>query len=392
MKNLLNKPLIFFLLPVLFYSCINNDYDIDNIDDSGGFNPAFALPIGTLKTNITDFIKRAGIEDPLQTGTDTIYVAYNGSMSLEPMHQIPGMSENNIFYIPQGLPIEFGFLGGEASVDIDVFKNLESSGSVLRPSNPKVYLTISNYIGANIDININSIKSYGPNQQTASAIFKNNGTSYVINVESAPKPHQSTLTKVTFDKTNGKIHELFAISPERISYDFSVNLNVSNDGNSHFLVPNKFVDIDYEIKIPFTFSAETRLASADTLDLDLSGEDFINSLDELKLWINYANRLRTTVDLEILFLDEHKELIPTIKKEFHMDAAPVSGGTNQKDALPAEGSFEISFDKNEIDDAKKTRYVILKSIFRTGASESEINIHPSDYVNLKLSAYLKVNI
>jgi hypothetical protein len=363
---------------------------MDNIDDSGGLSPALALPVGTLKTGIMDFIKKAGIETPLQgTNTDTIYVAYNGSMSLTPLQEIPGLSGNSPFYIPPGVPIDFVFDGGVASVDIDVFKDLESSGSVLHPSNPKVFLTIHNYIGAGIDINVNGITSYGGSRRV-SATFSNNETSYVINVASAPEPHRYAVTNVSFDKANGKMHELFAISPERIAYDFSVNLNVT-DGSSHFLVTDKFVDIDYEVKIPFTFSNGTQLASADTLTFDLSGEDFINSLDELKLWIDYENRLRTTVDLEILFLDEYKEPIQEMKKKvFHMKAAPVAEGVNQRDAMPAKDSFETGFDKNEIDNAKKTRYIILKSVFKVDANE--VNIHPSDYVNLKLSAYLKINI
>jgi hypothetical protein len=390
MKNVLNKLLFFFLLSTLFYSCVNSDYDIGNIDDSDGLSPALAFPVGSLNTKILDFIKGAGIEATLHgTDSDTIYVTYDGQMSLKLLQEIPGWTGDYVFYAPPGMPdIELGFDEGEGSVDIDVFKGLQSGGSMLYPSNPQIYLTIYNYIGANIEININGITSYG-NSQEKHAVFNNNTSSYVINAISAPEPNQSTVTGVTFNKANGKIHELFTIAPERISYDFGVELTVPDDG-SLFLVPNKFVDIDYKVKIPFTFGEGTRLANADTLDLDLSGEDFISNLDELTLWIDYENRLQTTVELDILFLDEYKNLISNIEKEFNMDAAPSSGTTPQSEAEPKKGSFTVEFKKDEVEDAQRTRYIVLKSILKTGSGE--VNIHPSDYVNLKLSAYLAINI
>jgi hypothetical protein len=391
MKKVLNKLLIFFLLSTFFCSCINNDYDTGNIDDGdvAGLSPALTLPIGSLNIKILEFIKSAGIESVLHgTDADTIYVTYGGQMSLNLKQEIPGWSNQDVFYVPPYLPnIGLGFDGGEESIDIDVFENLKSNGSELYPSNPQIYLTIRNYIGADIDVKINGITSYG-NGEERYADF-NNSKSYIIDIGKAPAPHQSTTTKATFNRTNGKLHELFKIAPERISYDFDVDLPVPDDG-SLFLVLDKFVDIDYEIKIPFTFSEGTRLSNVDTLKLDLSGDDFISNLDEFILWIDYENRLHASVNLEIEFLDKYKTVIPDIKKVFNMKSAPVYGGTNQSEAEPSKDSFTLTLDDDEVDAAKETRFITLKYMFQTGSGE--VNIHPSDYVNLKLSAYLKVNL
>jgi hypothetical protein len=391
MKKVLDKfLLIFFVMPAL-YSCVNNNYDLDNIDDSGGLSPAITLPIGTIRTGIIDFIEGAGIDSAvLVVKPDTIYIVYEGMMSLSPA--IPLFEYGgDVINIPPGFSIPFVFDGGVGNVDFDVFKNLESNGSVLIPSNPKIYCTIRNYLGADIGIDINGITSYGNGREDA--IFRNGASEYSISVGSAPEPHKYTERKETFDQTNGRMRDLFAISPERMFFDFSADLTIPNDGNTHFIVKDKYIDVDYKVEMPMTFARGTQLAYADTLEFDLSGEDFINELDELMLWIDYENRLRTTLSLDVLFLDKYKNVIPSITKEFTMDAAPAYSGTDMQKAPPAKGSFTpVSFDKSKIDDAKKTYYVVLKSVLKTDDSNDEVNIHPTDYISLKLSAYSKINI
>jgi hypothetical protein len=387
----LSDILSFLLLPVMFGSCIDNKYDLSDIDDSGGLSPALVLPIGTLNTAIIDFIEGAGIKSELlQIDPDTIYVVYAGSMRLNPVSPIPGLGNSEIITgIPPG--IQFAIDGGSESIDIDIFKDLASGGSVLYPSNPRVSCTMRNYMGADITVDVNGIASEG-NGQRKQAIFSNGNASYPVNLESAPEPRAYSTKSVTFDRTNGQIHELFSIAPERLSYDFSVNLNVPNDGKSHFIVNGKYVDVDYEIRIPLTFGPGTKLVNADTLSFDLSGEDFISNIDELTLWIDYESSLRTLVDLDVLFLDSNMKEIPSIEKHFHMDAAP-EGRETRESPTPypyAKGSFSLSFSSSQFDDARKARYAVLKSTVKTDSEE--VNIHPSNHIKLKLSAYSKVNI
>jgi hypothetical protein len=62
-------------------------------------------------------------------------------------------------------------------------------------------------------------------------------------------------------------------------------------------------------------------------------------------------------------------------------------------AQPAKDSFTLSFDSDEFDNAQKTQHIILKSILKTDNQNNEsVNIHPADYINLKLSVYSKINI
>jgi hypothetical protein len=376
----------------MFSSCVDSKYDLDDIDDSGGLSPSLVLPIGTLKTGIIDFLEGAGIpEDLLQIGQDTIYVVYSGKMQLNSPSEIPAFGNSDyISYIPPGLTFEFD--GGSESIDIDIFKDLASSGSVLRPSRPRISCTVRNYIGADITVEINSIKSFG-SQQEREAVFSNGENSYSISLGSAPERGEHSSRNVTFDRTNGQMDKLFSNSPERISYDFSVDLTVP-EGGGHFMVKDKYVDVDYEVRIPLTFSPGTQLIYADTLDFDLSGDSFINNIDNLTIWIEYENSLRTTVDLDVLFLDENREVIPGITQKFQMKAAPAARETRES-PMPysfAKEELSFSFNSSQFNDARKARYAALKSTLKTDSSNSEVNIHPSDHINLKLSAYSKVNI
>ncbi|MDR1339297.1 MAG: hypothetical protein LBK58_04510 [Prevotellaceae bacterium] len=376
MKRLLDI-LIFLLLPAMFSSCVDNKYDLEDIDDSGGLSPSLVLPIGTLNTGIMDFLEGAGIpKDLLHTTSngDTIYVVYTGSMQLTPTSLISWPGSGIIEPIPSG--IGFAFDGGSESIDIGIFKDLEP-GSTIRPSNPRISCMIRNYIGADITVDINSITSEG-NGPPKQAKFINGESSYSIDLGKAPAHNEYSSQNVIFDKTNGQMDSLFSNSPEHILYDFSVDLTVSEDG---FIVRDKYVDVDYEVRIPLTFAQGTQLVHANTLDFDLSGDDFINNIENLTLWIEYENSLRTQVDLEVLFLDENKNEIESIApRNFHMNAASVSSEP-----------FSLSFNSNELDEARKARYAVLKSTLKT-VGVGEVNIHPDDYIKLKLSAYSKVNI
>ncbi|MDR0385569.1 MAG: hypothetical protein LBH60_05790 [Prevotellaceae bacterium] len=397
MKKLRNIILFFFCC-VLSGSCIDSEYDLDNIDDSGGLSPALTLPIGTVNTYIIDLIRSAGIEDPLITcdGNDTIFIEYEGSMPLT-TSDLDFAGGDIITDIPEGINFSFGET--TASIDIDIFKNLAAGGSVIILSNPQIYFTMRNYMGVDITVDINGIKSEG-NGQSKSAVFSNGATSYSIDIEGAESQGKYSERTEIFNRTNGRMNELFAIAPERILYDFGVTLTVPDDGKPHFIMKDNYIDVKYKLRAPLTFGPGTRLAGADTLDFDLSGDGFVNNIENLTLWIDYVNSLRTTVDLDILFLDEYKREIPGITRHFHMNAAAATAVASTKDnyapgpgGQPAAGKFSLSFNRNEFDDAQKAKYVVLKSIMVTdNRSNGDVNIHLLDYIKLKLSAYSKVNI
>jgi hypothetical protein len=379
MKEVIPKFLKVFMLTALLYSCVDNNYDLDDIDDSGGFSPALVLPLGTFETEIMDLIKESGIpEDVLEVRGDTIYIVYEGSMSLKP----EGTLTDGVQPIPPGIKLTFE--GGLQEIEIDAFRDLASSGSALYPANPQVILGIKNYIGAEIDIDVNEISSYS-NSDERHATFGNDATSsYKIHVGGANVPNEYASQSAIFDKTNGRLDELFSIAPDLMSYDFSVDLNIPNDGKDHFIVGGKYVDMDYEVRIPLTFGARTKFVSDDTLDFDLSGDSFVSDLDELTLWIDYENSVRMTVGLDIVFLDENEVVITDVnQRSFELKTAEA----NQ----PAKGSNTFKFDKSEFEAAKKARYAILKTILKVDTGGEAVNIRPTDYINLKLSAYSKVN-
>ncbi|MDR1895948.1 MAG: hypothetical protein LBR10_04070, partial [Prevotellaceae bacterium] len=61
MKNLLNSFLALLLLSAAFHSCIDKNYDLDNIDDNGNLSPALILPIGSLRISASELVSGAGI-------------------------------------------------------------------------------------------------------------------------------------------------------------------------------------------------------------------------------------------------------------------------------------------------------------------------------------------
>ena len=388
-KNFFTKTFVrlftaVILLSLALSSCIDSGYDLDNLDDSGGFTPALVLPIGTLSTGIMDLITEAGIpKDLLEVSDSEISIVYSDRTSLKLISPIPGLDDGITLHVPSGTEIKFAFANGEEVFYIDVFEYLASNGSALYPSNPQIRLGITNYIGADINLDINGITSYGSNGRTSSATFDNGGASYTIPVEGAANPGEYKFQSETFDKDNGRLHELFSIAPDSLSYNFSVDLTVPDDGKQHFIVSGQYVDLDYEIRLPLTFNAGTQLSGADTISLDLSGDDFVSDLGELALWIDYENGIPATLSLDILFLDENRQTVSGIAdRNFRIDASQATGAST--------GTLKFEFSASEFEVAKKVRDVVLKTTLKV--ESGEVSIRPSDYIKLKLSAYSKVNL
>jgi hypothetical protein len=390
---------------------------MNNIDDSGGgLAPALVLPIGQLKTGIMDFIQSAGIDvAELDTisNPDTIYFTFGDTMSFKANFtgdDLSGLTElalilgrtptlEDLFdedgvahYVPDG--INFSIPSEESSHRLDFFQTLEAQGGKLYFDNPQFSFTIDNYIGADITVKINEIKASNSIKDTVQkAIFDDEEgattTSFSFVVEKAPEPRKYKSAKKVFDKHIGKTDKLFAIAPNEISYDFGIDFKT---GEGSFLVKDTCVDVEYEVKVPFTLGPGTKFSKSDTMQLDLSGNGFIGNINNFILWIDYENSLQTTLDLDFKFLNENNELIDGLeKKHFEMKGA-TSMSTVSSSNRPAEKDvLKLEFKGDEVEKAKATRSILLQFTLKTPETGTA-NINPKDYINLKLSAYTKVNI
>jgi hypothetical protein len=277
--------------------------------------------------------------------------------------------------------------------NIGVFNGLEESGSLLSFSNPTLVCNVYNYIGVPGTFKIDSLQTYSESEgydEVSEAEFEGGKKSYEKELMAAPSPNQpSSPTSITFDKNNGSIDRLFFQDkhPNHIKYNFS--FDVGNDPGFLILKDNKYIDVVVEARLPLSFNDGTQLNNRDTLDMDLSGNSAVKSVEDLIFWIDYENRFGVNIELDVRFLDENRRELESLSNVHEIKSADVR--RNTADDQPKLGKIEIKFDKNQLSDLKKTHYIVLATTTTT-TSGVEVSIHPKDYLKLTFSFYVGAEI
>jgi hypothetical protein len=351
------------------------------------------LPLAHFKKEAKDILKKTGIKDSLYIGKDTIFLVYIDSTRLQPAISL------DVFFEFSGsdvlsmelIPFELDFITeNDDSLAIDIFKEIKPKGSKLYFSEPMFTCLIRNYIGSNTDLHVEYIRAIGE-EGTQDAIFNNNTSSCIIKLPEAPEPYAYTEKLEFFDKDNGALDQLFLVDPDYIKYRFRAEVLPPDDGNPHFIVKDKYIDITYEAKLPIAFNPGTRLVNNDTLSLNLSDTGILENIDDFTLWMKFSNKLPAVTELEIVFLDENKQRIPEFKeKDFMIDASEVNiNGYAEEGKVVSD--LEISFTPEERQKLEKINYIIINYIVRS-KDDRKANLHPSDYIEFKMEAYSKINI
>jgi hypothetical protein len=282
-----------------------------------------------------------------------------------------------------------------------VFSSLNDSSALLF-SNPSFQCDIYNYIGIGGTLAVNKIQTDVDGNLPVQAIFDNGQNNYSIPLQPALRPDNVSAgkTTITFDKNNGQIDRLFFRNPlpNHIQYSFDI---APGSGKGFLVKDGKYIDVVVDARLPLSFNNGTRFYSTDTMKIDLSNIDVTgNDGQKFILYIDYENRFRVALDMDVQFLDENRKPIPDgnnnviFSWKSKMDAATY---TNIAGASPKTGTVKFEIDGNKMEYIKKVQYISLISSAKTPgygdpANTEIINIHPTDYFKLKFSAFGKFEI
>ncbi|MDR2626908.1 MAG: hypothetical protein LBC40_02625, partial [Dysgonamonadaceae bacterium] len=279
-----------------------------------------------------------------------------------------------------------------------VFESLNDSSALLF-ANPSFKCEVHNYIGIGATLTVENIQTYiaGNSSSYVAAYFNNEKPTYPIVLPPAPKPdnESSGKTTVLFDKNNGQIDQLFFRDPppNHIDYNFSI---IPSTGDGFFVKGGKkYIDVIVDARLPLSFNSGTRVYSVDTLELDLTTDIDLSAGQKFALFLDYENRFCVGLDLDVQFMDENKNPIPSLAQKNTMEAADT--WTNIANAKPKTGSIQFVFEGNQLNDMKKVKYVAFKSDAKTAGfgnpnSTETVNIHPDDYIKFTISAFGKFEI
>ena len=367
-KHLLKKwtiPLL--LIAVMFGSCVNKDYDMDNIDDEMVLKDwTLGFPLGTIRYSALDIAKRANFGHDIVVEADTLFLRYYTELD---------------FQASPGTP-NYGLLG------INVFKDVEE-GSLLYFSNPIFNCKVENKGNALMTLNINSM--VGSKTGFADIPLTFNGSPSCA----IPVPEKQTVTK-RFDRIYGDTHTVFrignpgtGIGADAVSFDFS-----------HTGASNNDIDARMTAMLPLTFDKDSKIIFRDTLLMDLAAykddyEKYEDNVEFIEIRLNYTNRMPVGGATDFIFLDENNQVIPELERSSKKLEKPALKGVQlqgfdsnitQSDKA---GIMYIIFDHSDWVKVKTIKSMIVKG---TMTNPENIHILPSDFLQFKIDVYLKGSI
>jgi len=355
-KHLLKKwtiPLL--LITVMFSSCVNKDYDMDNINDEMVLKDVvLTFPLGTIRYSALELAKRANFGHDIVVEGDTLFLRY---------------------YTELGTSTNYEQLG------INVFTDVEE-GSLLYFSNPIFNCKVENKGNALMTFNINSMVGSKPGFADTPLTFNGN-PSCAISV-----PEKQTVIK-RFDRIYGDTHTVFGkmlgVGPDLMKFDFS------HDGTNVFA--------DMTALLPLTFDKDSKIIFRDTLLLDLAShkedyEKYEDKVDYVEITLDYINRMPTGGITDFIFLDENDQVITGIERASKLEKPALKGvqlqgfdsNITQADKV---GTMYIIFDHSDWVKVKTIKSMIVKG---TMTNSENIHVLPNDFLQIKIEATLKGSV
>jgi hypothetical protein len=279
------------------------------------------------------------------------------------------------------------------SIDISFINDVIRNTSYLPYANPTVSLTTTTNARIPMTFTVDYLKSF--NSATPSNVlwaqFDNGAHNKSFPIYKLPSmPGGSASNTLTFNKTNGKIDQLFTQTGiNTISFSFSGQSRTDTVVANQFIVRNNNFQITPSAEIPLVFNAGANIQILDTLSLGSSFTDFLNdnNLDNVRFWLIANNFTSTQMSVGVTLLDAQKKPFSTVqnitlKTTLNVDAnGKVIPGQTTTDQ-----QFSLAF---TADDLKKAHYIRLAYTLQGKDLTTPLTICASDFVKVKLSAYVK---
>jgi len=365
-KYSLKKWTIALLTGVLFGSCVNKDYDFDKYDDSAVLKDmTLGFPLCYVGYSMMEIAKKANFNQELVAEGDTIFLIYNTTL-------------------------DFSSESGNESTEkeyISIFDDVTPEGSVLYFSNPILNCTVENNDTKDLEFKINYVAGTKDGCADTYADFDGNGsksTSFTI-------PPNQTVTQ-RFDRTKGATNKVFdigepntGVGPDTLVYSYA-----------HNSLDNDRVKAKIKAKLPLSFDAGSILVLKDTIPVNLTSYENIESVI---LRLSYISKLPVGGEIDFIFLDADTAVIKNIKQRklnlgrADITATKMQGVPNftmyvslkEKTSL-----FDIKFEKVEYDAVEKVEFLLLKTTL--GNPNENIHLKPDDFLKLKMDLFLKGDV
>lgn len=306
-----------------------------NVSINTNFNMAGKIEIEFPGTkNGSPFIERINMPGPNNSqnislgNTKLIFNHSGGNNRLELKFRVVLYGAGNANLSPYNVTIAgsfsnmqfkslFGYLGqlnfalNEDTVTVKIYDN--NIEGIINWEDPRFYLTVTNYLGMPVRVNINLLEAYRTKAPVGSVQITGSGipNPWNISYPTFSQIGQGVLTTMQLDKTNSNIHNAFNISPQKINALLDAVSNPSGFSQNFAFDTSRFV-VDAKVELPMHGTAEGFIIS-DTIELNL-GKDFEDSrhIDWVLFKIYCENQFPVDAMLQIYFTDENFVIVDSL--------------------------------------------------------------------------------
>ncbi len=315
----------------------------------------------------------------------------DGSTNQSPYFFILSIGMNNIAFSKL-----FGNLGNynlnlnNDTITIELYNN--HFEGIINWEDPKIFLNVSNSIGAPININLNQITAHRTNPPTNTLnVTTSISNPWTISFPSLAEIGQSKISYQQINKSNSNIVDAFNISPNSI--DIIANAQINSNGHSNFLIDTSRLYLNGRVELPFHGKAKD-FTLIDTVELDLGDSTYFKYVDWFMFKILTNNFYPIDADMQVYLLDSLNNVIDSIVPADQRIAASgvVGPGPDYRVLTPSSKMTTNKFTGVRKDALVNVRKAVIKAVLNTTDHGSSIvKIYSYEYINVRVSAQAQLN-
>jgi hypothetical protein len=309
----------------------------------------------------------------------------DGSTNQSPYFFILSIGMNNIAFSKL-----FGYLGNinlnldNESITIELYNN--NFDGIINWEDPKIFLNVSNSIGAPIDINLNQITANRTNPPANSLnIITSIPNPWTANYPSLAEVGQSKISYQQVNKNNSNIVSALNMGPNNV--EIIANAQINSNGHSNFLIDTSRLHFNGRVELPFHGIARD-FTLVDTIELDLGDSTYFKYVDWFMFKILTNNLYPLDADVQVYLLDSLDQVIDSIiPADQRIAASGVIGPAPDYRVLtPSSKLTTNKFTGARKDALVNVRKAVIKAVFNTtNHGSSIVKIYSYEYINVRVS-------
>jgi hypothetical protein len=272
---------------------------------------------------------------------------------------------------------EYEMLQNSGEVAIDLFEEDIEGGTVLF-ADPRLALNIRNSYGLPVEIEFSDLTTYSKiNDVTTPVTFTGVNPFYI---ESPTINQVGEVVDATYyiNKDNSNVDQALATLPSKFNYTIRAATNpLGPTDNDNFVTDSSKMEADIEVILPlYVRAGGFSIHDTSAFDLDAELGEEIDFMEYFRLTLEATNGMPASVNMQIIFTDENYNPVDSVflDNDLILEAAELDA--NDKVVSPLSKTKSVVFDKDRIQNAKPTKFMIVTAKINTTNYESD----PNQYV------------